>query len=151
VGNPGPGGYGAILIYGEARKELQGGARLTTNNRMELLAVIKGLEALKEACDVAVFSDSEYVGRALREGWATRWRANNWRKADRSPVLNIDLWKRLLGLCEFHRVEVTWVRGHAGHPENERCDFLATSAAKWTDLEADLGYESVAPGRSALL
>jgi ribonuclease HI len=151
IGNPGPGGYGAILVYGEARKELQGGFRLTTNNRMELLAVIKGLEALKEPCDVAIVSDSEYVVRALREGWASRWRARNWRKADKGPVLNIDLWKRLLELCEYHHIDISWVRGHAGHPENERCDFLATSAAKWPELEVDAGYEAVAQGRAALL
>ena len=140
LGNPGPGGSGAILKYGEAVKELSGGYRLTTNNRMELLGVIAGLEELKEPCDVHAFSDSEYVVKGLKLGWAKKWRANGWLKGDRKPAINSDLWGRLLDLCEKHDVKIEWVRGHAGHPENERCDFLAVQAAKSDDLQPDPGY-----------
>jgi ribonuclease HI len=144
IGNPGPGGYAAILDYKGARKELTGGARLTTNNRMELLAVITGLEALKEPCAVMVTSDSEYVIHGIQEGWARKWQANGWRKSDKAPALNSDLWARLLGLCEKHTVDFEWVRGHNGHAENERCDALAFGAAKGADLPADKGYEGAA-------
>jgi ribonuclease HI len=142
LGNPGRGGYGVILVHGDARKELSGGARLTTNNRMELLGVIKGMEALKEPCSVSVFSDSEYVIRAMKNGWARSWKANGWVKKDRKPALNADLWKRMLELCSEHEVQFQWVKGHAGHPENERCDRLAVAAANLPDLPVDEGYEA---------
>ena len=128
-GNPGRGGFGAILVYGTREKELSGGEPLTTNNRMELMAVITALEALKEPCEVTVTSDSRYVTEAVTNGWAESWRQNGWRKADRSPAQNPDLWERLLGLLDRHRVTFVWVKGHAGHPYNERCDKLATAMA----------------------
>lgn len=126
-GNPGPGGWGAILRYGTAEKELSGGERETTNNRMELSGVIAGLEALKEPCEVTLCSDSKYVIDALTKGWAKKWQANNWIKPDKKPALNADLWKKLLALLEIHDVSFVWIKGHAGHPENERCDRLAVS------------------------
>jgi ribonuclease HI len=141
LGNPGPGGYGIILAYRDQRKEMSGGARLTTNNRMELIAVVKALETLKERCVVRVYSDSEYVVKGIRLGWAAGWKANGWKKRDRKPAINSDLWKRLLELCEGHQVEMNWVRGHAGHVENERCDALAVAAAHSPDLPADEEYE----------
>ena len=140
-GNPGPGGFGAVLLFEKHRKELSGGYRKTTNNRMELMAVIKGLEALKEKCKVEVYSDSKYVVDALSKGWAAKWRANGWRRNKRESAENPDLWGRLLKLCEFHEVTFHWVRGHSGHNENERCDKLATEAANQPDLSADQPYE----------
>jgi ribonuclease HI len=139
-GNPGPGGYGVILQYGDRRRELSGGFRRTTNNRMELTAAIKGLEALKEPCDVTLVSDSEYVLNGISKGWARGWRAKGWRRQGKT-VPNWELWQRLLELCERHRVTVRWVMGHAGHEENERCDELAVLAASGTDLHADAAYE----------
>lgn len=124
-GNPGPGGYGVILRYNGIEKELSGGASETTNNRMELLAAITGLEALKERCRVTLYSDSKYLTDAVALGWAEKWRANNWMRTKREKALNEDLWERLLSLLEKHEVEFVWVKGHAGHPENERCDRLA--------------------------
>lgn len=124
-GNPGPGGYGTVLRYGDAEKELSGGAAETTNNRMELTAAIVGLEALKEKCAVTLYSDSKYLIDAVKCGWAVKWRANGWMRGKREPALNSDLWARLLELIEYHNVELVWVKGHAGHPENERCDRLA--------------------------
>lgn len=141
-GNPGPGGYGVVLLYGEHRKELAGGFRRTTNNRMELLAAIVGLEALKEPCDVTLISDSEYVVNAMTQGWPVRWRMNGWRRGKQGPALNPDLWERLLKLCEKHKVEFEWVRGHAGDKENERCDWLATQAADAPGLSIDSIYEA---------
>ena len=129
-GNPGPGGYGAILVYGSTEKELSGGEPLTTNNRMELMAAIVGLEALKEPCEVRLVSDSKYLVDAVQKGWLAGWQANNWKKADRKPVLNPDLWKRLLVQLDRHNVTFEWIKGHAGHPFNERCDMLATSYYK---------------------
>lgn len=127
-GNPGPGGWGAILEYGDSRRELSGGERETTNNRMELMAVIKGLEALNEPCEVAVTSDSKYVVDGIEKGWAAGWRARGWKKSDGKPALNPDLWERLLNLVEKHKVTFHWIRGHSGHPENERADDLAVAA-----------------------
>lgn len=124
-GNPGPGGWGAILVYAGHEKELSGGERETTNNRMELTAVIEALSALREPCEVTLTSDSKYVIDALVLGWAEGWRARGWRKADKSPALNADLWARLLDLVSIHRMTYVWVKGHAGHPYNERCDRLA--------------------------
>ncbi len=126
-GNPGPGGWGAILRYGAHEKELSGGACETTNNRMELTAVIAALEALKEPCSVTLTTDSRYVADGVAKGWAAGWRSRGWKKADGKPALNPDLWERLLTLLEKHKVEIVWVRGHAGHPENERCDRLAVA------------------------
>ncbi len=128
-GNPGRGGWGAILVYGGHEKELSGGERETTNNRMELMAAIAALEALKEPCAVTLTSDSKYMIDAIQKGWVYSWRAKGWKKADRSPALNVDLWERLLPLLEKHTVELVWVRGHNGHPYNERCDSLATRYA----------------------
>ena len=126
-GNPGPGGYGAILKYGEHIKELSGGEEQTTNNRMELTAVITALEALKEPCLVILTTDSKYVVDGIEKGWAKSWRENGWKKKDKKPALNPDLWGRLLDLLEVHEVKFNWVKGHAGHPENERCDELAVN------------------------
>lgn len=128
-GNPGVGGWGAVLVYRGHEKELCGGEKMTTNNRMELTAVIAALEALREPCEVTLTSDSKYVIDALERGWAEHWRSRGWKKADNSPALNADLWERLLGLMSRHRVRLVWVKGHAGHPYNERCDRLATAYA----------------------
>ena len=125
-GNPGPGGYGVILEYGAARRELSGGEAVTTNNRMELMAAIEGLSALKEACEVTLYSDSKYLVDAINEGWARSWQRTSWKNG---KAKNPDLWERLLSLLDVHRVSFCWVRGHDGHPENERCDVLATTAA----------------------
>ncbi len=124
-GNPGPGGYGAILRVGDHVKELSGGAPETTNNRMELMGVIEALSALKYPCDVVLTTDSKYVVDSVTKGWARSWKAKGWVKADKKPALNIDLWERLLELLDKHNVQFIWVKGHAGHPENERCDRLA--------------------------
>lgn len=129
-GNPGPGGWGAILRYKGTEKEISGGARDTTNNRMELSAVIEALKLLKEPCDVMLYSDSQYICNALKLGWAKKWQANGWMRNKKEPALNPDLWQVLLELCDRHHVEAVWVRGHAGHPENERCDQLAVAAAE---------------------
>ncbi len=126
-GNPGPGGWGAILRYNGISKELSGGQDQTTNNRMELTACIEALRALKEPCRVILTTDSKYVADGLQKGWAKSWQANGWRKADKKPALNPDLWAQLLELYEKHTVQIVWVKGHAGHPENERCDALATA------------------------
>ena len=127
-GNPGPGGWGAILQYGEYRKELSGGEDSTTNNRMELLGVIRALECLKEPCVVELWSDSRYVIDGLEKGWAKGWRARGWVKSDKKPALNPDLWGRLLELSEKHTLRCHWVKGHADNPKNERCDRLAVAA-----------------------
>ncbi len=132
-GNPGPGGYGAILVYGSAEKEFSGGEAQTTNNRMELLGAITALSALKEPCEVVLTSDSKYLVDAVNKKWAVGWRAKGWKKSDGKPALNIDLWERLLDLLDTHKVKFVWVKGHAGHPYNERCDRLAvTEAEKFT-------------------
>ena len=129
-GNPGPGGWGTILRYNGVEKELSGGEVQTTNNRMELTAVIRGLEALKEKCSVIVTTDSRYVADGIVNGWAKSWRAKGWIKSDKKPALNPDLWGRLLDLLDEHEVEIKWIKGHAGHPENERCDRLAVAATE---------------------
>lgn len=141
LGNPGPGGYGAILQYGDHRRELSGGYRKTTNNRMELMGAIKALEALTQRCDVTLVSDSEYVVNSLSKGWARGWREKGWRRKG-GVVPNWELWQRLLELTDRHRLRVQWVEGHAGHVENERCDALAVAAARGGDLAVDEGYES---------
>lgn len=139
--NPGPGGYGIVLIYGEQRRELSGGYRSTTNNRMELTAAIRGLQALKEPCDVRLFSDSQYVVNGITKGWALRWKSKGWIKSDKRPAENIDLWEDLLNLCETHTVTFEWIRGHNGHAENECCDRLAGDASRRPDLPIDAVYE----------
>ena len=126
-GNPGKGGWGAVLVYNGKEKELSGGEKETTNNRMELTAVIEGLKALKEPCSVTLTTDSKYVCDAINQGWLNSWIKNNWRKSDKKPVLNIDLWQELLPLLNAHQVEFVWVKGHAGHKYNERCDELAVN------------------------
>ena len=126
-GNPGPGGYGAILKYGSFEKEISGGEPDTTNNRMELTGVIKGLQALNEKCHVVLTSDSKYVIDALEKGWAKKWRQNGWMRSNKDKALNPDLWEALLQLTEYHELEYRWVKGHAGHPENERCDAMAVA------------------------
>ena len=126
-GNPGPGGYGVILRYKDKETELSGGEAHTTNNRMELMGVITGLEALKYPCNVIVQTDSRYVVDGIEKGWARSWKKRGWLKADKKPALNPDLWDRLLGLLDIHDVKFTWIKGHAGHPENERCDSLAVA------------------------
>jgi ribonuclease HI len=139
--NPGPGGYGVVVIEGENRQELSGGFRLTTNNRMEILACITGLKALDAPTEVTLYSDSKYVVNGITKGWAAGWRSRGWIKSDKKPAINPDLWAQLLEQCEKHDVEFIWVKGHAGNPENERCDILATRAALSEDLPADTGYE----------
>ena len=141
IGNPGPGGYAAQLEYQGHRKELSGGFKLTTNNRMELMAVIAGLEVLKEKCKVTILSDSQYVVNAMSQGWAKRWQAKGWKRNKREQALNPDLWQRLLAACEEHEVHFQWVKGHSGNPDNERCAQLAKEAARQPNLPIDEGYE----------
>ena len=136
-GNPGPGGYGVILVHGSVRKELSGGYRNTTNNRMEMMAMIAGLEALKQPCTVTIYSDSRYLVDSISKGWVDSWQAKGWRKSDKKKVANIDLWQRLLPQLSKHQVTMSWVEGHAGHPENERCDELAVAASHESDLPED--------------
>ena len=140
LGNPGPGGYGVVLRYGNYLGELSGGYRLTTNNRMELLAAIKGLEALPQPCKVVLYSDSRYLVDAMEKGWAVKWRDNDWMRNKSARAVNPDLWATLLDLCATHDVEFRWVRGHSGVADNERCDRLAVAAAKGKDLLPDPGY-----------
>jgi len=128
--NPGPGGWGAVLVYQGRELELSGGQADTTNNRMELTAVIEALQKLREPCQVTLTTDSKYVSDGISKGWAASWKARGWKKADKSPALNSDLWGTLLDLCETHTVEFVWVKGHAGHPYNERCDTLAQGEAQ---------------------
>jgi ribonuclease HI len=139
--NPGPGGYGVVLRYQEHRKELSGGFRLTTNNRMELLACIEGLRALSKKCAVVLYSDSRYIVDSVMQGRARRWQANGWQRDKTFQARNVDLWEQLLELCEQHSVEFKWIRGHAGIPDNERCDQLATKAARRRDLPPDVAFE----------
>ena len=142
IGNPGPGGYGVVLLYGEHRKELADGFKETTNNRMELLACIKGLEALKERCSVTLYSDSKYVVDGITKGWARRWQKNNWirDKKTGAKAINPDLWQRLLELTDQHKINMCWVKGHAGNQENEACDELANRAARSNSAQVDTGY-----------
>ena len=141
LGNPGPGGYGAVLLYGSQRKELSGGFRLTTNNRMEITAALAALEALREPCRVTLYSDSQYLVNAMSKGWAQRWQDNGWKRNRREEAVNPDLWERMLELCRRHTVDFRWVRGHSGMKENERCDRLAVAAARDSVLPDDLGYK----------
>lgn len=140
-GNPGAGGYGVVMLYKGARKELSQGYKTTTNNRMEVLAVIKGLEALKEPCEVTLYSDSKYVVDSVTKGWVYNWKKKNWIKSDKKKALNVDLWERLLVLLEKHDVEFVWVKGHAKNVENERCDELARAAIAGGNLIEDENYK----------
>ena len=151
LGNPGPGGYGAVLRCGPHEKHLSGGFRQTTNNRMEIMAAIVALEALKFPCLVALHSDSKYVVDAMMLGWVKRWKANGWRRNKKDKAVNVDLWERLLVACQDHDVKFVWVKGHAGHKYNEICDVLAKKAAGGTGLPSDEEYERLANGEMGLL
>ncbi len=142
LGNPGPGGYGAVLIYGDHCKELSGGYRLTTNNRMEIMAAIAALSALKTRCQVELYSDSQYVVNAMTKGWVTRWKAKNWMRTKEEKAKNPDLWEKIIELCSRHQVAFHWIKGHNNHLENDRCDQLAVAAASTEALPADVGYEA---------
>jgi ribonuclease HI len=144
LGNPGPGGYGVVVALPEGDREYAGGYRKTTNNRMELLACIVGLEQVPSNVAVALYSDSRYVVDGITKGWAKKWKRNGWRKSTGEPALNVDLWERLLTLCDQHDVRFIWVKGHAGNPGNERCDNLASQAAAGQHLSVDSGYETPA-------
>lgn len=144
-GNPGKGGFGSILKCRGKRKELSGGYRHTTNNRMEILAVINALKALKFPCRVELYTDSKYVLDSITKGWAKKWKSNGWRKADKKRALNTDLWEELLELCDLHEVRMIWVRGHDGNIENERCDELAVIARQQRELLIDSAYEKQNP------
>ncbi|MDY7009115.1 MAG: ribonuclease HI [Cyanobacteriota bacterium] len=139
-GNPGPGGYGVVIITDKQRQELSGGYKLTTNNRMELMAAILGLQTLESAYNVTLYTDSKYIVDAITKGWAKRWRANDWKRNKKEKAMNPDLWEKLLDLCNQHQVEFSWVRGHSGNIENERCDKLAVQASQQSNLPPDSGY-----------
>jgi ribonuclease HI len=141
LGNPGPGGYGIVLLHGKDRKEFSRGFRMTTNNRMEMLACIVGLQELESPCAVTLYSDSQYVINSMTKGWALRWKKNKW-KRNGEDVPNADLWEKMLALCDKHKVGFNWVRGHAGNKENERCDQLARQAALGFDKAIDSVYEA---------
>lgn len=126
-GNPGPGGWGVILKYQDTTKELSGGDFITTNNKMEMTAVIKGLQALKEPCEVTLYTDSQYIVNSINKNWLWTWQLHNWKKSNGESVKNVDLWEEIISLIHTHDVKFVWVKGHNGHPENERCDRLATS------------------------
>ena len=140
-GNPGPGGYGVVLVSGDRKKELSGGFRKTTNNRMELMACVEGLRSLKHSCEVTLTSDSKYVVNAMVKGWAKKWRSKGWKLSPSTPAKNPDLWAQLLELCSEHQVEFKWVKGHNEHPENERCDELAVAASQGEKLPVDFAFE----------
>ena len=141
TGNPGKGGFGAVLIYNGVEKEISKGFRKTTNNRMELMAAIEALELLKEPCEVDLYSDSKYLTDAINKDWLSSWMKNGWRKADKKPVLNVDLWQKLVQLTEKHSVNFIWVKGHAGNMYNEKCDLLAVSAYTEAAENVDNAYE----------
>jgi ribonuclease HI len=141
TGNPGPGGYGVVLLADRHRKELSGGYRLTTNNRMEMMAAIVALQSLKHQCLVILHTDSKYLVDAIVQGWAKKWQKNGWMRNKKEAAKNPDLWQQLLDLCSKHQVKFVWVRGHSGIAENECCDRLAVKAAHQPSLPADLGYE----------
>lgn len=140
-GNPGPGGYGAVLKYNEKEKCLSQGYKLTTNNRMEIMGLVVGLESLSEECQVTIYTDSKYVADSITQGWVKKWKANGWRRADKKPAQNVDLWEKLLILLEKHKVKIIWVKGHAGHKYNEICDKLAVEACNSSELIDDEGYK----------
>lgn len=140
LGNPGPGGWAAILVWGDKYKEISQGYIETTNNRMEIRGVLHALKLLKRPCEVHVFSDSKYVIDALTKGWLTKWQNNGWRTSNKQKVKNQDLWEQMLPLIRKHKIKFHWVKAHAGHPENERCDALAKQAAQGPELMEDEGY-----------
>ena len=150
IGNPGPGGYGIVLKYGLNRKEASAGFRLTTNNRMELLGAIVGLRQLKMPCVVTVYSDSKYLVDTMVQGWVYQWRAKAWRRSKDAIVPNADLWIQLLDACKLHEVKFVWVQGHAGQPDNERCDYLSVRAVEGPDLLVDEGYEQAVQAQQML-
>ena len=139
LGNPGPGGWAVVLRYGDTRRELSGGCAQTTNNRMEILGVIRALECLNEPCSVNLYTDSQYVAKAIEDRWLVNWQRNGWQTSAKKPVKNRDLWEQLIVLLKRHSVRFHWLRGHAGHSENERCDELARAQASRTDLPPDPG------------
>ncbi len=141
MNNPGPGGYGVVLLYGEKRRELSGGFRKTTNNRMEITAAIEALKSLRYTCRVTLRTDSQYLVNTIEKGWAVKWKSNGWMRNAKDKALNPDLWQQLLDLCALHKVKFEWVRGHAGDRENERCDRLCVEASQKKDLPVDTGYE----------
>lgn len=141
--NPGPGGYGAILKYGNYTREISGGYRTTTNNRMELMGIIKSLGELKRPCIIQLYSDSRYIVDAMTKGWVANWIKNNWRRSDGSPAKNVDLWKRIIELSRPHRITWIWVKGHSDNELNSRCDQLAVQASKGEDLEVDSVFENI--------
>jgi ribonuclease HI len=145
LGNPGPGGYGVVLLYGEHRKELSGGFRLTTNNRMELMAAIEGLKALKAPSEVWLYSDSRYLVDAVNLRWIESWLRRHWAKSNKEPVKNIDLWQEIVELRQRHQIKFIWVKGHNGIEENERCDELAMAAATEKNLPPDAMFEQTNP------
>ena len=140
LGNPGPGGFAAILRYGEVEKTIAGGFSLTTNNRMELFACLAALKALKEPCQITLLTDSKYLADAIRKGWLQNWQKQGWRTAAKKPVKNQDLWQALLPLLAKHQVQFKWIKAHDGHPENERCDLLAKEQASLGNLPPDAGF-----------
>lgn len=140
--NPGPGGYGAVLMHPRKRSEISGGFRKTTNNRMEIFAAIAALEVLKQPCKVTIYSDSQYVVKAIMEGWVAAWKRKSWWRTRTERPENVDLWQRLDGMCQMHKVEFRWLKGHAGNSENERCDQLAMAALRQPNLPVDDGYEN---------
>lgn len=141
MGNPGPGGYAALLVFKDKSREVSGGFRKTTNNRMELMAAIAGMETLRYPCKVTLWTDSKYLADSMRLGWAKSWKSKGWKVKSGDRAKNIDLWIRILELCDKHQVEFMWVKGHDGHEENERCDALSVEAAKRADLPIDEPYE----------
>lgn len=143
LGNPGPGGYGVVIEYGKHHKELAEGFQLTTNNRMEMLAAIRGLQALKRSCEVVLTTDSQYLKQGIQT-WIHNWKRNGWRTSNRKPVKNADLWQQLDEACQRHTIQWEWVKGHAGHPQNERCDELARDAANASHLIEDKGFTPAA-------
>ena len=140
TGNPGAGGYGAVIIDGKERKQISGGFRLTTNNRMEMMAAIAALQTLETKSSITLHSDSKYIVDAVTKGWAKRWQANNWKRNSKEKAKNPDLWQELLDLCHKHQIDFVWVKGHAGIPDNELCDRLAVAAANQSGLPEDTGY-----------
>jgi len=142
-GNPGPGGYGAVLIYGETQKEISAGYELTTNNRMEIMAAVAALELLNQPCEITLYSDSRYLVDAIEKGWVEKWRANNWKRTKTEKALNVDLWLRLTDAVQKHKIVFKWVKGHSSNPLNNRCDELARQAAAGENLFQDIEYESI--------
>lgn len=143
LNNPGPGGWAAVLSLADSahRREIFGGYRLTTNNRMEIMAAIRALQALKQPCEVLLHTDSQYLRNAFEKNWLSSWQKNSWRRADKKPVLNVDLWRLFLEAMEPHKLSIRWLKGHVGHAENERCDFLARTCAQQENLPADEKFE----------